>query len=392
MTEKKKIAKTIVLKNTLNCNLRCKYCYEFDRKEHETLNTNIMSANDTIDIIKRFANLFPESNILWMLHGGEPLLANIETFKYIANTIRQLNTETGVNFQIAVQTNGTLINDEWIEFFEKNIDLFSERVISVSIDGPNYINDVARINKHEGRITEKVLSNINKLKKSKMDISTISVIGSHNVQAPKEMYNFIKDLNPDFAKFIPCYNFNSEGTPERLGITPLQYAQFMCNVFDCWIHDLPTLPKNKWNVIDPIATIVASISNSFISWCEYRKEKCNNFMTIFPNGELWLCDTFDQNIHKDFSFLGNIYSMGDDTLSNIIINDSNNCCKFDEFEKNMLIKCSQCDINKYCHGGCLPQRHSLLKTSEKLFDEYCAAKHILINHIQKAVSYALFES
>lgn len=382
-----KLAKTIVLKPTLACNLRCRYCYEFCRNGDRYV-ADRFRVEEVEALIERTARLFPESRVLWMLHGGEPLLNGLNFFRRVVECIRRVNHKFKVTFMVALQTNATLLTDEWIKILEDNADLLSERIVSVSIDGPREINDQARVTADGASAYEMTLATIERIRKSELNFTTISVVGSHNVDRPDEVYRFIRDLDANFNKFIPCYNFDAFGNAEKLGIMPMAYATFMCRVFDLWIHDLPRYATRKWPVIDPIATIVSTLTETFVTWCEYRDEKCDNFVAIYPNGEMWLCDTFDQSTMRDAGFLGNVRDLTDEALIRAFTQPCQ-LCKYEEFYRTFTQSCNACSIREFCHGGCIVNRASLKRRSIQLFANYCEAKRMLFQHIREGVGLAL---
>ena len=387
----KQLVKTIVLKPDMGCNLRCRYCYEFNRNgnSYQSRHYNIEHLEA---LIERTARLFQDSRILWMMHGGEPLINGLEYFVRFCDCIRTTNKKYHVSYRIALQTNATMLNDDWIDALEKNADLLSERIVSISIDGPKNINDLARVTADESSSFNMVMAAIDRIRKSSIDFTTITVVGSHNVDCPNEVYSFIRDLNSNFIKFIPCYNFNSDGTPEKLGITPTQYATFMCKIFDLWMNDRLTNSEGKWIVIDPIATIISNLTDTKVTWCEYRDEKCDNFTSLYPDGELWLCDTYnhDENM-RSIAYIGNVNTISDDELKKALL-QPNSVCAYKEFYNSTVDSCGHCDINKYCHGGCIVLRERMHAESSKMFAEYCKAKHLLIKHIERGVRLALSKS
>lgn len=386
------LAKTIVLKTTMDCNLRCRYCYEFGRNGDAYAGRQIR-IEQLESLIERTARLFPDSRILWMLHGGEPMLNGAAYLRRMADCIRRVNAEAGVRFEIALQTNATLLTDAWIQALEDNADLLSERIVSVSIDGPREINDMTRVTRQGGSSYQMTMDAIERVRNSALTFTTISVVGSHNVDRPEEVYRFIRDLRPNFSKFIPCYNFDSAGRPERYGIDPMQYAAFMCRIFDLWLHDLPGHEPGDWFVIDPIATIVSVLTGTFVSWCEYREEKCDNFTSLYPDGGLWLCDTFDHDDTnmRDAAYLGNVFELSDEDLTRAFLQPCQ-VCSYPAFYRRNTEGCSACEVQRFCHGGCVASRAGLSARSERLADSHCQAKRMLINHIQRGVSLALSQS
>ena len=381
------LRKTFIIKPTMNCNLRCKYCFEF-KKNGNYYDTHHLNFEYLASFIERAAIIFPKSHILWLLHGGEPFLNGIEYLKRLIKCIRLVNRKYCVDFQLAVQTNGTLLSNECIKVLEDNADILSERVVSISLDGPREINDQVRVTSGGLSSFDSVIESIRLIKNSKIDFSTISVIGSHNVNRPADVYNFMKQMGARLCKFIPCYNFSDFGEPERFGINPIQYAEFMCKIFDMWVHDLLETPKEKYLVIDPIATILAKLSKVFVTWCEFRKEKCDNFVCLYPDGELWLCDTMDHVTMRDYGCIGNIMSISDEELKKAI---SQPCkvCHYSEFYERITNRCRDCDICHLCCGGCLPMRDILGKKSPKLLDDYCQGKRILFSYLKRASDNAL---
>jgi uncharacterized protein len=381
-----KLKKTIVLKGTMACNLRCQYCYEF-RQHGDVVSGEKLSSENVAQIINRCARLFPESQILWLLHGGEPLIKGVDFFESIAQSIRDANQDYGVHYRLALQTNGTLLSDEWIGAFNRNLDVFGERIISISIDGPEDLEGKVRVNAAGDPIHADIMSRINKIRASNLDFTTISVVGQHNVHEPEKVYRFIQSLNPNFAKFIPCYNLDEFGNVEHLGITPLEYASFMCNIFDLWLRDLPHKTDERF-VIDPILSITSKITDTPVTWCEYQTKKCDNFVSMYPDGDLWLCDAYDHRTMKNEAFVGNIFSLSDRELKQAL-ETPDEVCSYQTLFNSMMDECQDCDIYSYCCGGCLEKRMSMKLKSEQRHSEFCEGKKMLINHIRGAVDSAL---
>ena len=384
-----KLFKTVVIKPTMACNLNCKYCYESRHNEGKYSKAGF-SADELHDWIIRFAKVFPQSEILWMFHGGEPLTTGINYFKKFIATLREANENFDVKYQFAIQTNATLLNEDWIRLIEENLDLMSERVVSISLDGTQEINDAARLTKQGKSSFAAVIEAMDIVNGCELNYTTISVVGRHNVNRPQEVYEAIRSHKPRCSKFIPCYNFDDAGNSEMLGITPLEYANFMCALFDLWMHDRVSVTDREF-VIEPIATIISNLVDAPVNWCEYRDEKCDCFTTIYPDGGLWLCDTFDPDTMKSFAYLGNIKCLSDEELANAFLKPKT-LCDYQSLYDDIRSGCAKCDIFNFCHGGCIPKRYEMKQISERLFKEYCAGKHKLINYVKAGVDGALSQS
>ena len=383
------LKKTIVLKPTMACNLNCAYCYESRHNEGKYSKAGF-SADELRDWIIRFAKIFPGSKILWMFHGGEPVTVGLDYFKKFIATLREVNAAFDVDYQFAIQSNATLLNEDWIRLMDENADIMSERVVSVSLDGSQAINDAARLTKQGKSSFAAVMRTMEIINAFDINYTTITVVGRHNLNSPKEVYEAVRSRKPRCSKFIPCYNFDEAGKTEMLGISPLEYANFMCELFDLWMHDRVSVTDRDF-VIEPIATIISTLVDVPVNWCEYRDGKCDNFTSIYPDGGLWLCDTFNPDTMKNFAYLGNIKNLSDEELVNAFLKPTT-VCEYQELYDSIAGNCKSCDIFKFCHGGCIPQRFEMKRTSELLFKEYCAGKHKLISYIKEGVDYALTQS
>ena len=372
------LIKTIVIKSTLNCNLRCNYCYEFKRNG---VNIHNQISSEQIEaLVIRVAKLFPESHILWMLHGGEPFINGIDYYDKFCAVLKKANSQYNVDFKTAIQTNATLLNEKWIDTISEHSDLLSERILSISIDGPKDINDLARVTPNGTSTFETLEQVFELLNKTDLKYTTISVVGSHNKDKWREVYEFIKSLNPTFSKFIPCYNYDQTGKLENLGITPMDYAWFMSQMFDIWLKD-----EDTDLLIDPFLTIIRKIEGKESKWCEYRKDKCEHFVSIYPTGEMWLCDTYNQETMSKYALLGNVFQLDDSHLLRAL-NDPTSECDYDALYHHLSLKCEKCDYYQYCAGGCIPMRYDMIQKSHRLYEEYCEGRQYLIDYIKNAIN------
>ena len=385
-----RLAKTIVIKPTMKCNLRCEYCYEFIRNG-KRYSDMMMNIDKLCEIVWRTARLFQDSRILWMFHGGEPLLLGKEYIIKFLDCLREVNNTFPVDFKFAIQSNSTLISEDIIQILETNLDLLSERIVSISIDGPKEINDEARHDPQNRSSFDMIESTIDKLKKSSLVFSTITVVGTHNVDYPEQVYEQLKQIGARLCKFIPNYNTDSSGNPNKYGITPIDYANFMCRIFDLWMHDLPNQKGDSRMVIEPIASIICTLTDSFVTWCEYREEKCSNFYCIYPDGDMWLCDDYNQDLMGDIAYTCNIDTVSDDDFKALLLSPGT-ICKYDSFYQTAMESCKNCDVFDYCKGGCLATHYDMKTKSNELFEAYCDGKKKLINYIKEGVNLALSES
>lgn len=376
--------KTFIFKPTLECNMRCGYCYEFRRPERRILSQKTLQASNVIDIFERFARLFPYGEFLWLFHGGEPLLIGEKEFEKILEHTRMLNSTKNVSFKIAIQSNATLVTESWIELWKKYGDVI-DAAISVSVDGPPLLNDLFRKFFEKKQSAGKEVENaIRTLRAQNISTNTITVVGSHNISAPKATFEYLNEIGSCHQKYIPCYNVDSYGNFSSHSITPVEYANFMCQIFDLWKENMKN-DQGKWILVDPLIPI---IENIFIGeskeWCEYSSHKCDNFFTIFPNGDLTLCESYSLSESKDIIFLGNLNGLPDKDLITRIRNPNRNLTYL-EFKEKIMRTCQECDLYSLCKGGCLYYRHKFNSISRELGYSYCKGRRILITYIKESI-------
>lgn len=318
---------TVIVKVTNDCNLNCKYCFV-----EETVPRNQIIPIETIqrlfDELEAYAAP-PVIHLTW--HGGEPMLAGIEFYRKVLD----LQKSYKKSFVNAIQTNGTLINEEYARFFKENSFL-----IGVSLDGPKNINDLVRIDKANKGTFKKVVKNLQILRRLEVNFGILATIAKHNVNQAKELYTFFQDmgLSASFSALYP--SGHAVQNIDFLSVTTLEYADFLTEVMDLWINNSQSIALRS----------VELIINNLLSYGQCRKtctfcESCHeSFLALGPTGDLYPCCLFQG--FQDFRY-GNIHQI---SLSQIP--KSTVWRKFvsrGEYVKNA---CSNCEIEEYCHGGC----------------------------------------
>jgi len=170
--------------NGSSCNLDCSYCYYLEKEKLYENVKNFQMSDDTLEkYIESYIQAQPVSEVLFTWHGGETLLRDISFYKKVLFFQRKYGR--GRKIDNSLQTNGTLLNDEWCKFFKDN-----NFLIGISIDGPEHCHDIYRKNKGGKETFKQVLRGIELLQKHGIEFNTLSVINDYNVDYPIEIYNF----------------------------------------------------------------------------------------------------------------------------------------------------------------------------------------------------------
>jgi uncharacterized protein len=335
------------------CNLRCSYCYYLDKKSlNPDKATNRMNDKTLEVFIEQYINAQPIQQVLFTWHGGEPLLLGIDYFK---KAIKFQNAYKG-NKQIdnVLQTNGTLITDEWCEFFKEN-----NFLIGISIDGPEHChNQYRRTISDEGSFA-KATKGVGLLQKHGVEYNILSVINNYNVQYPLEVYRFFKLIGAKYIQFSPVVErldantgllTSPEDTNGKLtswSVSPLDYGKFLTAIFDEWVkYDVGNIYVTTFD-----ATLSQYVGEAACT-CIFS-ETCGHAVALEANGDLYSCDHFVFPANR----LGNIHQK---TITEMVLSPEQ--IKFGNDKRDLLSdKCKSCKYVKQCHGECPKNRILKLK-------------------------------
>jgi uncharacterized protein len=306
------------------CNLRCDYCYE--RYSNVRLIKKYLSVKQSIKILDAFlCNLDAKEMIRLTFHGGEPLLRGIEYYHKIFNYVNSITNPTMI--YKAIQTNGTLINQVWIDLF-KEYDV----KVGISIDGPRQFNDLFRRDKNNKSSFNNLMRNIELMIINKQDFSVICTITKFSLE-PIILMDFFLSLGIKKVHFKPYV-----GLDLRYSISEKQLADFYFTLFLYLVKlDDPEID------VPTIRSIVVSFFGGNPSIC-HDSRNCLQNVTINTDGYIYPCDLL-YNYVKPFGQLEDFKS------GNWLKSDS--YITFNEMVDSCFQKCKECELyERICYGGC----------------------------------------
>lgn len=343
-----------IIKITHGCNMKCRYCYD----RHSKL-SNLMSINMLDNIMKWIGEFCENSGIQkakFVWHGGEPLLAGIEFFELIPE-LQQKHLKDMI-IENGIQTNGTLITEDLIDFFKAN-----NFKISISLDGFREINDKYRVFKDENGSFDLVLKNIELLKKNNMAVGISSVVHCQNYNFLMDNYKFFKEHNLNYNL---VFDFNSNYSISYLN----GMREELCKLFLYWCKDSNPL-KIRFFI-----NILESFLTGFNNECTFSKFCCtgDELIVIDNNGDLYPCSTY---VEKEEYKFGSIYNLSD--INMIKKTDAYNRIVEDKAKTEK--KCKVCKYYNLCFGGC-PTRYQ-----ENCYkDYYCEVWKSLFHDAEKILN------
>jgi uncharacterized protein len=290
---------------------------------------------------------------------------------------------------LAIQTNGTLLNDKWISFL---LDEWPDLDIGVSLDGPAEINDAHRVDYRERGTTARTEDALRRLAERGQAVGVIATVTQRSLGREREIVEYFADFpGVRYLKFSPCLDFNvrtktrpslslnlvsiNQLNPTGAGVpgwgtSPTEYCDFLIKAFDVWRED-----TFRQFILEPIYSLIRTLQGRPPSLCHFSTQKCAFVLTLYPDGRIGSCD----ELRMPDAALGHVsdYESLDDALS-LAVNQN-----LRQDLGALLTKCSGCAIQDSCRGGCLATRLQYVDTP--LDDEYCQYRARLVDHVRVAI-------
>ena len=355
------------------CNLACKYCYYLEKTNlyKDNKSKYVMSDSLLEKFIKEYINSQTMPQVLFTWHGGETLMRPLSFYQKVIEL--QKKYANGRTIDNCIQTNGTLLNDEWCEFLHNN-----HWLVGVSIDGPQDFHDEYRKNKQGKPSFVKVMQGIKLLKKHQVEWNAMAVV---NADYPLEFYHFFKDLECHYIQFTPIVeriHLNSDGRylanvlqkEEKLAdfsVTPEQWGNFLCTLFDEWVKN--DVGKYFIQIFD--ATL-ANWMGTQPGVCTMAPT-CGHAGVMEFNGDVYACDHF---VFPEFK-LGNIYEK---SLIEMMYGDKQS--RFGLQKRDALpAQCKACKYLFACNGECPKNRFLTTEDGEFGLNYLCKGYYQFFDHI-----------
>ena len=365
-----------------HCNLACKYCYYLEKnKLYPTAQRHLMSDEMLEQFTREYIEAQTMNQVLFTWHGGEPLLRSIDFYRKALSL--QQKYAGGRCIDNVIQTNGTLLTDEWCEFFAQN-----HWLVGISIDGPQPYHDHYRLTAAGKPSWQKVMQGIKLLKKHGVEWNAMAVVNAYNVNHPLEFYRFFKENGCQFLQFTPIVERltrhedgrtlasladKNEIPLSEASVTPERWGYFLCAIFDEWVRK--DVGKIFVEIFDCTLANWMGISPGI---CAYSKE-CGHAGVMEHNGDVYSCDHFVFPEYK----LGNIR---DHSLIDMLYGEQQQ--EFSRLKHSSLPRqCKECDMEFACHGECPKNRFMKDKYGDSGLNYLCPGYYHYYQHVAPYMDY-----
>jgi uncharacterized protein len=354
----------VVMQSTSFCNLDCKYCYLPDRS---------VKGNIEIDVLTNFfrvlfnSHLAEHCRIVW--HAGEPLVSGIPFFESVFE-IQQRYDDHRSTIEHWVQTNGTLINDEWCQFFKTN-----NIHVSVSLDGPKSMHDHFRKDRKGGGTFANVELAVRRLQQWKVKYNVLSVVTRNSLPHADEYFSYLLSLgvrrvgiNIEELNVQAGHSSMVLGAPHDFEILRNEYIIFLRRLFQLWKSHQEQIEIREFAQLCRVVTAKVKCEE----FCRTSEEHVGlEILNVKKNGDV---STFAPELvesrdgDKDFFRVGNVKELSS-------FDELHATEKFVAIETEVnagIAKCrASCEYFDFCGGGHLSAKYFENGTLNSSETKYC---------------------
>lgn len=352
------------------CNLACRYCYYLEKgrlypkEEQQVLSDELLET-----FIRQYLEAQTMPQVLFTWHGGEPLLRPLSFYRK-ALALQQKYAR-GRQIDNCLQTNGTLLTDEWCEFLREN-----HFLVGISIDGPQTFHDAYRCHSFE-----KVMRGIRLLQKHGVEWNAMATVNHLNADHPAEFYRFFKAIGCQYIQFTPVVEriverpdgltlasaHQQEASLTDYSVTPEQWGRFLCGVYDEWVK------------ADIGQVFVQLFDATLANWageppgiCSLSPT-CGRAAAMEANGDVYSCDHF---VFPEYR-LGNIRQQ---SLTAMLYGERQQRFGRDK-SATLPRQCRECSFLFACHGECPKNRFAKDRYGEPALNYLCEGYKQFFAHI-----------
>lgn len=341
------------------CNFRCKYCFYHDITQQREVPSYGMMDEQTLREVMQKVFAYAERQVFFVFQGGEPMLRGLEFFKEFVRLEQKYNKKH-VAVTKCIQTNGSLLDEEWASFLTAN-----RFLVGLSLDGPRYLHDRWRVDESGQGSFDRVFAAAKLLQKCKVDFNILSVVTAQSARKAKEIYAFFQKNGFLYQQYIPCLDPLGEARGKNYGsLTPELYAKFLINLFDLWYEDIQ---QERFVYIRYFENLAAMLQGRPPESCGMNGT-CGKQYVIEADGSVYPCDFYV----LDKYCLGNLRQ---DSFKDLDVRREQSGFLTDSVNRNP--DCIACRWRSLCNGGCRRDREGRSGLEQNYF---CRAYQTFFAH------------
>lgn len=350
------------------CNLHCHYCFYADEAQNRAQASMGLMAENTVETLLReaYSAVDERGFVSFAFQGGEPTVAGLAFFQRFTDRARALKPPR-VEIAFSIQTNGTLLDADWADFFQAE-----DYLVGVSLDGCAELHNRNRVDA-EGKATwNRIIKNLELLKKRSVRVNALCVVTAQCARSAQKVYENLKKLGFDYVQFIACLDPIGEARGGRQwSLKPEAYGQFLCRLFDLWYKDWENGHYHSVRLFDDYIHILLGDGGSTCATCG----QCGSYFVVEGDGSVYPCDFFSLDEWR----LGRI---GEQSLSEMA--EGETARRFLDWGREKPAECADCRWRALCNGGC---KNDWLTDARGEHNYYCRAFQMLFEHSAQHMAY-----
>jgi uncharacterized protein len=305
--------------------------------------------------------------IIW--HGGEPLSVGIKTFEKVLNLQDDIKAKQKVRFINKLQTNATLITNDWIKLFKEG-----NFGIGVSLDGPQWLHNKHRMYLSGQGSYKDTLRGISRLLGNDVSFSILAVVTKDSLMHANEIFDFFVESRFNRFDFLPCVEIrplsHSPNSVELYSrsLEAGDFSNFMMEIFDLWFESNDPLISIRY-----LEEVMTALLGGSPSLCKFNG-RCADFITVNYDGTILPCDNF---MGYDELIFGDITQH---KLSDALEGEGRK--KFVESVTAKRKECLDCEFLSICNGGCTKYSY-MWKRDFQTQNFFCQDRKNLFSYISR---------
>ena len=336
------------------CNLACGYCYYLGKGQPGAEGGLPRMPDDLLeDYIAQHIAASPDEIIRFSWHGGEPTVLGVDFFRRIVD-IERRRCPAGRTIVNGMQTNGTLLDEEWGRF------LAGEGfAVGLSLDGPRELHDRYRLTP-DGRSTfDETIRGYEILRRYGIPTDILCVVSAANVEHPAEVYGFFKGIGASYVTFLPLVECRSDapGSIRPETVPADAWGDFLCAVFDEWV--IGDIGRVKVQIIEEAARTAFGQEHSL---CIFRPV-CGDIPVLERNGDFYSCDHFVDGAHR-------VGKIRETSLVELVESPAQRAFGLAKLKKLPRV-CRACEVRVMCNGECPKNRFARAPDGEAGLNYLC---------------------
>lgn len=317
------------------CNLSCGYCFYHDVAKNRTKYSHGIMTYETAESAISKALTFADGDRVYLtFQGGEPLLRGKDFYRHIGETVKKFNNKKS-EVIICLQTNGTLIDEEWCKIFSE-----TGALLGVSLDGARRDN-AFRITKEGGATFKSVLKNLRLLERNRVPFNILTVVTKYTAENIGAIYSFFTENGFKNLQFNACLSpFRGEN---EYGMDGGLYGRFLYELFSLYYRDYK---NGNYVSVRTMDNFVKLAAGKTAEQCGMNGH-CTHQFVIESDGKVYPCDFYCMDEFE----IGNINNEDFERMAATAVSIN--------FIKESLVldeKCKECNYFMLCRGGCKRER------------------------------------